>query len=163
MKPDNDACLVTFLSASTDAEAWQALNALLTDEAGDVTRDTVTRRLARSRWMADHIDDVLGELRVKLAQKLWSMRAHVGEPIENFRAYCTTAAERTCYAFLRRQFPQRTRLRNRIRYAVTHHSSTVLEEERNRCFCSKRTADATRQRTARALKHFNRSVPLGDQ
>lgn len=79
--------------------------------------------------MADHIDDVQAEVRLKLTQKLWSLRAGVGEPIENLRAYAATAAERTCYAFLRRQFPARTRLRNRVRYAVTHHSATAFEED----------------------------------
>lgn len=125
----NDPCLASFLSAASDDEAWKAIDELLTGEIGTVARDTVMRYLTRSRRMADHIDDVHAEVRVKLTQKLWSLRAGVGEPIENVRAYSATAAERTCYAFLRRQFPERTRLRNRVRYAVTHHPSATLEED----------------------------------
>ncbi len=124
----NDPCMISFLAAASDDEAWTALDALLV-ELGTVARDTITRHLTRTRVMADHIDDVQAEVRVKLTQKLWSLRAGAGEPIENIRAYTSTTAERTCYVFLRRQFPQRTRLRNRVRYAITHHSSTTLEED----------------------------------
>jgi 2-methylcitrate dehydratase PrpD len=49
-----------------------------------------------------------------------------GEPIENLHAYVVSAATRTCYAFLRERHPERTRLRNRVRYAVSHHSDTGL-------------------------------------
>jgi DNA-directed RNA polymerase specialized sigma24 family protein len=125
----NDPSLRDFLEATTDREAQRALEALLTGESESQSRDTVARQLGRSRWMTDHLDDVLAELRVGLTQKLWSLRAGVGEPVENFRAYFTTAAKRTCYTFLRRQFPERTRLRNRIRYAVTHHAEMTLEED----------------------------------
>ncbi len=124
-----DSCLVSFLTASSDDDAWRELEVLLGGDIGARLRDTVTRHLTRSRRMTDHVDDVVGELRVKLTQKLWSLRAGIGEPIENFHAYCATASERACYAFLRRQFPERTRLRNRLRYAVTHHSAIALEED----------------------------------
>jgi DNA-directed RNA polymerase specialized sigma24 family protein len=125
----NDPCLRAFLDATTEEEAEPALEALLTGEADTLNRLTVTRHLGRTRWMTDHIDDVLADLRVRLTQKLWSLRSGVGEPVENFRAYATTAAKRACYSFLRSQFPERTRLRNRVRYAVTHHPDMSLEED----------------------------------
>ena len=125
----NDFCLTSFLAATSDDVAWRGLDVLLKGEIGVRLGDTITRHLTRSRWMTDHIEDVLAELRVKLTEKLWSLRAGLGEPIENFHAYCATAAERACYAFLRRRFPERTRLRNRIRYAVTHHPATALQED----------------------------------
>jgi hypothetical protein len=128
-KVANDPGLRVFLEASRDDEALRALDDLLNGEAGTMVRDTVTRQLARSRWMANHIDDVLEEVRAKLSQQLWSLRSGAGEPIEDFRAYCAVASERTCYAFLRRQFPERTRLRNRLRYAATRHPSMALETD----------------------------------
>lgn len=122
----HDPCLTAFLASSSDDEAWRALDDLLNGDLAPVMREAVTRQMARSRWMAAHIEDVLAELRVKLTQKLWSLRGGAGEPIENLPAYCAIAGERTCYAFLRKQFPERTRLRNRIRYAVSHHPSTTI-------------------------------------
>lgn len=125
----SDPSLTAFLTANSEAEAWEALDVLLTGDLATIARDAVARHLRPSAWMANHADDVLAELRVKLTQKLWSLRLQVGEPIENIRAYTVTAAERACYAFLRRQFPERTRLRNRVRYALSHHPSTTLAED----------------------------------
>jgi hypothetical protein len=48
------------------------------------------------------------------------------EPVENFVAYVAVVAENACHAFLRRQYPERTRFRNRVRYAAEHHPSTTL-------------------------------------
>lgn len=125
----NDSRLAVFLEASSDTEAWQALDALLTGDLDALMQQTVARRLARSRRMADHLEDVVREARLKLTAKLWSLRGHAGEPIENISAYCVTTSERACYGFLRREFPERTRLRNRLRYALTHHPKTTLEED----------------------------------
>jgi DNA-directed RNA polymerase specialized sigma24 family protein len=113
----NDLTLTALLGAATDADAWR------------VIRETVARRLGRSRQAGADIEDVLGEVRLKLTQKLQSLRAGAGEPIENLHAYCVTTAEHICYGFLRRQFPERTRLRNRMRYALTHHPAMVLEQD----------------------------------
>lgn len=125
----NDPRLAAFLDAPSDAEARQALDALLTGDLDALMRETVARRLSRSRRMADHLEDVVGEARLKLTRKLWSLRTPAGEPIGNIGAYGVTTSEHTCNAFLRREFPERTRLRNRLRYALTHHPKTALEED----------------------------------
>ena len=62
-------------------------------------------------------------------RKLWSLRQGAGDPIENFLGYAATAAEHGCYAFLRRQYPERTRFRNRVRYAAAHHPGTRLTRD----------------------------------
>lgn len=127
----NDPRLAALLSADTDAGTWRAIEQLLDGEISSIIRDTVSRRLGRSHQAADHIDDVVGEVRLKLTQKFWSLRAGAGEPIENLGAYCVTTSEHVCYGFLRRQFPERTRLRNRLRYALTHHPAMTLEADLN--------------------------------
>jgi hypothetical protein len=50
-------------------------------------------------------------------------------PVENVLAYVSVVAENACYAFLRAQYPERTRFRNRGRYAVSHHPTTSLIRE----------------------------------
>lgn len=124
----NDPRLAAFLDAAPDEDAWQALDALLSGEVGTVTRNSVAQRLARSRQVAHQIDDVLAEVRLKLTRKLWSLRAGAGEPIEDILAYSVTVSAHCCHALMRQQFPERTRLRNRLRYALTHHPETRLEE-----------------------------------
>lgn len=124
----NDPRLAALLGAATDAGAWRAIEHLLAGMAS-IVRDTVARRLGRARQASDEIDDVLGEVRVKLTQRLQALRAGTAEPIDNLHAYCVTTAEHICYGFLRRRFPERTRLRNRMRYALTHHPALTLEED----------------------------------
>ena len=127
----HDPRLAAFLDAALDEDAWRALEGLLAGEVGTVTRNSVAQRLARSRQMAHQVDDVLAEVRLKLTRKLWSLRAGVGEPIEDILAYSATVSAHCCHALMRQQFPERTRLRNRLRYALTHHPETRLEEDDN--------------------------------
>lgn len=125
----NDPRLAAFLDAVPDVDAWRALDALLSGDVGTATRDSVAQRLARSRRMVHQIDDVLAEVRLKLTRKLWSLRAGVGEPIDDILAYSVTVSAHCCHALMRQQFPERTRLRNRLRYALTHHPETRLDED----------------------------------
>jgi len=125
----NDPRLSALLSAATDADAWRAIEDLLDGDISPLIRDTVSRRLGRSHQAVDQLDDVVGEVRLKLTQKFWSLRAGAGEPVENLSAYSVTTSEHVCYGFLRRQFPERTRLRNRLRYALTHHPALKLEAD----------------------------------
>jgi DNA-directed RNA polymerase specialized sigma24 family protein len=124
-----DPQLDRFLCAATDALASAALEALLGGETERVVRDTVRRELSGSRLGAAHADDVMGDVRVRLVRKLWSLRRSTEEPIENFHGYVAITAERACYAFFRQQFPERTRFRNRVRYAVSHHAETTLTRD----------------------------------
>jgi hypothetical protein len=125
----NDPRLAALLAAVTDAEAWLALDQLMIDDLAAIIRSAVVRRLGRSRQAAELIDDVVGEVRLKLTQKLWALRAGAGDPVENLAAYCATTSEYVSYAFLRRRFPERTRLRNRLRYALQHHPGLSLDAD----------------------------------
>ncbi len=125
----NDPGVSAFIDAATDADAESALEVLLHHDVGPLAREVVTRRLARSSRLAGHIDDVIGDVQVALTRKLWSLRSRIGEPVGNLRAYVVTTSERACYSFMRQQFPERTRLRNRLRYALTHHAETSLIED----------------------------------
>jgi hypothetical protein len=120
-----DPLLIPLLEASTDESASQALEQLLTITE-PVIRDSVRRELARSMAGSGHMEDVASEVRLRVVRKVWGLRRQEGEPIENLLAYVARAAEYGCYAFLRTQYPERTRFRNRLRYAVGHQASTAL-------------------------------------
>jgi hypothetical protein len=58
--------------------------------------------------------------------------AEVGQrasPILNFAAYVASIAYRTCYTHLRRLYPQRARLKNRLRYALTYDPDLSIEQD----------------------------------
>lgn len=46
--------------------------------------------------------------------------------IRNFGAYAATVTSNACYQYLRSRFPQRTRLRNKLRYILTHNTKFAL-------------------------------------
>jgi hypothetical protein len=120
-----DPQLRPFFDATSDGAAASALDRLLAGPLASVIIDTVRRELGGSFKGVDHVDDVAADVRLRLIRKLMSLRAAAVEgddgAIANVAGYATVTAERACYAFLRRQFPERTRFRNRVRYVLTRH------------------------------------------
>ncbi|MGE0395055.1 MAG: hypothetical protein AB7P67_15935, partial [Vicinamibacterales bacterium] len=124
-----DPRLRPFLSAGTDAEARAALEDLLGGDIETTLRETVARTLRGAAEASGHHDDILAEARLRLVRRLWSLRAGVGDPVANLLGYVTGTGENACYSFLRERFPERTRFRNRVRYAVAHHPGTRLTQD----------------------------------
>lgn len=124
-----DPLLRTFLSADTDVEARAALETLMSGEAEATLRESVARTLRDLAGAAAFRDDVAAEARLRLVRRLWALRAGAGEPVGNFLGYVASTAENACYTFLRERFPERTRFRNRVRYAVAHHPDTRLTRD----------------------------------
>jgi len=71
---------------------------------------------------ADVLVHILGRLR-----KLKADRDQA--PILNFPAYVASIAYRTCYTHLRRLYPQRARLKNRLRYAMTYDADLTIDQD----------------------------------
>jgi len=124
--PSGDPLLTSFLEAGTEDQASTALEQVLAGDVERVIQQTVHRELGRSSVGARQVEDVVAEVRLRMVRKLWSLKRETGESIDNLLAYAATAAEYTCYAFLRVQYPERTRFRNRLRYAIGHQASTAL-------------------------------------
>jgi DNA-directed RNA polymerase specialized sigma24 family protein len=127
--PSGDPRLASFLEAGTDDQASTALEQVLGGDVARVIQQTVRRELGRSSVGAGQVEDVVADVRLRMVRKLWSLKRDAGESIDNLLGYAATAAEYTCYAFLRVQYPERTRFRNRLRYAVGHLATTTLRRD----------------------------------
>jgi RNA polymerase sigma factor (sigma-70 family) len=121
------SALAAFLDAGTEQDAADALEGLLGEDALRHIGEVVRRELGG--FAATHLEDVVGDVRLALMQRLLALRRGRGEAIDNFRAYITRASEHACYSFLRRRYPERSRFRNRVRYAAAHHPSISLERD----------------------------------
>ena len=121
-----DPRLAEFLAARSDADAEAALARIFDASTDRLITDSVRRGLVGSSRATD-TEDVVSETRVRLIRRLWALRQEGLEPIEDFTAYVSTTATRTCYAHLRERFPARTRFKNQVRYGILHHPDTVLE------------------------------------
>lgn len=123
-----DALLSPFLRAQGAEAAREALGALLDLHARPLLRAVTRRQLGGSAPVHEgqDVEDVVGGALLRLAEQLWALREGGGAPIESFAGYVVTTAQNACHAFLRRRHPERSRLRSRLRYLLTHDSQLAL-------------------------------------
>jgi DNA-directed RNA polymerase specialized sigma24 family protein len=129
--PEPDPLLRPYLDAETMDGQAAALERLLGVDTEHVLRDAVRRALGSPPRFAAEAEDVASEVRVRLVQKLGNLRRGAAEPIGNFHGYVVRAAQHAAYALMRRRFPERTRLKNRVRYVAGHHPGVRLRVDAN--------------------------------
>jgi len=132
--PEIDHLLLPFLRADDEEGSQQHLEQLLSTAAEPVLTAIARRKLqpafgaGRDRHLHE-IEDVCGEIRVQLLSRLRGIKARPDEkPISNFRGYVAVIAFNACNEHLRQRYPQRYRLRNRLRYLLTHNQAFGLWE-----------------------------------
>ena len=128
-----DPSLDPFLRATGD-DAERCLALLLGGDTDRIIRAIVGRTLcgpaASSRSHALEAEDVRADVIVHLLTRLRRLKAESEQtPIANFPAYVASIAYRTCYTHLRKLYPQRARLKNRLRYALTYDADLSLEQD----------------------------------
>lgn len=124
-----DPLLVPFVRAAEGAECERLLAALLTEHAEPVVARIVAYRMRAGRdgGGRDEADDVRGEVMLQLVQRLHNFRAeHASRPIRDFGAYVAAAAYNACDRHVSRKYPQRRRLKNGLRYLLTHRPGFAL-------------------------------------
>lgn len=129
----SDALLSPFLHATSDAES-EILTRLLAEQAGPVIRGIIRSKLSAYGAMDDHLrwqdaEDVYGEVVAQLLGRLRACKTSAGsEAIGDFRSYVAVTTYNVCYHHLRLKYPQRWRLKNRVRYLLTHQREFALWE-----------------------------------
>jgi len=68
------------------------------------------------------VDDVRSAIHLRLLEKLRTP----GETIRDYRGYVATLAYNVVHDFLRKRFPERTRLKNRVRHALSNDERLAL-------------------------------------
>lgn len=129
----DDPALTPYLRASGE-EAERCLSALLGGETDRTIRAIIARTLCGAgrgpRAQTLEAEDVRSDVVVQVLARLRRLKTQTDlAPIENFGAYVASIAYRTCYSHLRRLYPQRARLKNRLRYALTYNADLTLEQD----------------------------------
>jgi RNA polymerase sigma factor (sigma-70 family) len=120
----SDPVLLPFLRAQGAEEARLRLGELIAREADPLVGSVVRRRLGAS----PEAEDVRGQVRLRLIQTLEELRRNAeAGPILDFRGYVATVTAHACDDALRRKYPQRLRLRNQLRYLLSHDPAFTLE------------------------------------
>jgi hypothetical protein len=125
--------LQRFLDATDEAECRRCLERLIGDHAEPIIRGILRGRYSLPRQRSysgpqslneQEAEDVRSDVVALLLSRLHDVKANgAEEAIRDFGAYVAVTVHRECDRQLRRKFPQRWKLENRLHYLLTHQRS----------------------------------------
>jgi len=130
-----DRLLEPLLSETNDEKADELLLQLITVHAGPVIKGVIRYKLRLTRYRTtEHVDadDISQDVILQLLAQLQRFRKLPAEnPITDVRGMAAIIAHRTCSRWLRRQFPERHALKNRLHYLLTRQRGFALWQDEN--------------------------------
>jgi DNA-directed RNA polymerase specialized sigma24 family protein len=161
VKTEADLCLDAFLREADEVRRDQLLEELIGQYARPVIKRIIASKLNIKQGRRDSVDgqdqeDVGEEVIVQLIRRLTLMKSGGESPFGSFEDYVATAAYNACSNYLRRKYPARSRLRDRLRYILSHHKQLAMwQQEKREWLCgfaswdkqqrSRRSPDRLRQ------------------
>ncbi|MFN0083909.1 MAG: hypothetical protein ACKVX9_00840 [Blastocatellia bacterium] len=131
-RTENDPALHPYLAAIGEEHAARALSELIDRSIDPRVRGIVEYKLRFSAGRFDERDetpDLQHEILLQLIARLAELRAAPDRsPIRNLSAYVAVAAYRACHDYLRRKYPARHSLKQRLRYALAHRAELACWE-----------------------------------
>jgi RNA polymerase sigma factor (sigma-70 family) len=128
-----DSLLEPLLLEASDEQADQLLSQLITVHAEPVIKGIIRYKLHLGSYRADgraDADDIYQEALVGLLTELQQLRQQPDEhPITDVRGMAAVIAHRTCSRWMRRQFPERHALKNRLQYLLTRQRGFALWQD----------------------------------
>lgn len=125
-----DALLEPLLSEANDERADEILLQLINDHAEPVIKGVIRFKLRLSSYRETQraeADDIYQEVLLQLLALLQKFRKSPdGNRIADLRGIAAVIAHRTCARWMRRQFPERHALKNRLHYLVTRQRGFAL-------------------------------------
>jgi len=122
-----DPSLLPFLDASNAPEEAAALVRLNAEEIEPTIRRGLGYRLGFSR--PEH-EELYNDIQLRLLTRLRALKQNpAGNHIVNLRGYVATVTRNTCDEYLRRRYPLRRSLRDKVRRHLLSHSEFALWED----------------------------------
>ena len=116
------------MSTSDSAAASKLLEEILVTHVLPLSRRVIRNR----RYNPQQSADIESEVSLRILARLRLARSGVEPPIDDLRKYVMTVAFSACHGFQRRNYPERARLKNRIRYVAGHDPRLALWEQQDR-------------------------------
>ena len=153
-----DSSLLPLLEADGDRERERRLGTIFTERVDPIVDEVLrTFRSGRFALTAEDAEDLKSTVHLRLLQRLRSM-VDGGEAIARLEDYVATLTYRAVYDLQRRRFPERTRLKNRTRYLLTHDARFELWTTRQGSMCALR--EAGRRTAPRAMAVSGRHLDM---
>jgi RNA polymerase sigma factor (sigma-70 family) len=131
-----DSLLEPLLLDASDEQTDELLLQLITDHAEPVVRGIIRYKLHLSSHhtaQRSESDDIYQEVLVQLLAELQQLRQHPDDhPITDLRGMAAIIAHRACSRWMRRQFPERHALKNRLHYLLTRQRGFALWQDEDR-------------------------------
>lgn len=128
-----DALLEPLLVQTNEAEAGELLAQLITNHAEPVIKSVIRFKLRLNSYHENQraeADDIQQEVVLQLLAQLQRFRELPdGHPIADVRGMAAVIAHRTCARWMRRQFPERHALKNRLHYLLTRQRGFALWDD----------------------------------
>jgi len=131
-----DVLLLPFLEATTETEEELLLVELLNEHINPIVRQILRYKLQwdfnqrEQSHRNQDIEEVYNEIQLHLLKRLRKLKSQPGDKaITNLRSYVATTARNACDEYLRRKYPQRRNLKDKIRYCLTSRKELALWEE----------------------------------
>lgn len=122
-----DSLLQLFAQTTRADESERAMSALLTDHAEPIISKIIRYK---TRGAIDDAEEIYGEVMVQLVGRLQRLREEkAGRSIDDFNSYVAVTTYNACDRFLSRKYPQRRRLKNGLRYLLTHREGFALWQD----------------------------------
>ena len=126
-----DQLLLTFIETTDEEEADRCL-ASLVDQAVPIVREILGSSLRfyfsnNSAASSQDANDLFNDIIANLLARLRHIRSDRTQGvIADFRGYIATTAYNACNLYLRQKYPRRSRLKNRLRYLLSHDATFAL-------------------------------------
>jgi RNA polymerase sigma factor (sigma-70 family) len=128
-----DQLLLPYLQANDESERQQHLDELLLIHAAPVVRQALRRRLgfyvdqSGINLHNQDAEDLYQEIMTKIVQALHDLRnPSATASIQNLKQYVSRIATNACNDVLRTKSPARARLKNNLRFLLTHHRDFAI-------------------------------------
>ena len=130
-----DALLEPLLTASTDEQADELLSQIVTEHAEPVIKGVIRFKLrfnSHQEMQRAEANDIQQDVVLQLVSQLQRFRKlPAAHPITDVRGMAAIIAHRTCARWMRRQFPERHALKNRLHYLLTRQRGFAIWDDDN--------------------------------
>src|ERR1044071_1150623 len=130
-----DVLLEPLLTEVSDVQADEILSQLITTHAEPVIKGVIRFKLRLNsvrETQREEADDIQQEIVLQLLAQLQRFRKLPdSHPITDVRGMAAIIAHRTCARWMRRQFPERHALKNRLHYLLTRQRGFALWDDDN--------------------------------
>src|SRR5215204_3371412 len=130
-----DALLEPLLSATSDEQADEVLSKVISVHAEPVIKGVIRFKLRFNSYQETQraeANDIHQDVVLQLVSQLQRFRKlPTAHPITDVRGMAAIIAHRTCARWMRRQFPERHALKNRLHYLMTRQRGFALWNDQN--------------------------------